>query len=798
MAAVTRRVPLAVLISVGLVAGSALALQVVLTRLFSAALFYHFAYMSISLALLGAGSGAIMVYVRPAWFTTATRTLLCRWSVGLAVALIVVPAVLVRLDYDFPGFHVTRTFVATLGMAAILASVPFFIAGVVITVAIRDYVGSVGRVYACDLAGAGVGALVVVPLMWLIDVPTLLVALAAVAGVGASLFAGPERRDLAIGGGALALALLATALAAGTSVYDLPARFGGQAPTADTWTPISRVAGYPPWNGRTAAVVYDQDVAPVPSHSPGGPLPTWRSLGLAPQSIAFATAPHGRALVIGGGGGRDIYNALTSGQRNVDVIELNRAIRSTVDGPLARWSGSPYTMPHVRSAIGDGRSTLAARDTRYDVINLGFTNTLTAGGAQVLSENSLYTTEAVNEYLDHLVPGGILSVSRLYRFAGEEALRATVLALQALRDRGVADPGDHVVVSLSRDALDEEFGTVLVKREPFTQRQIGEIKRLSAQRGARIVWAPNGPYAGEWSTLRRAASLESFCSSYRVDVCAPTDDKPFFLNPARIGDLFNAAPPGETFIARTPYVVLLVTLAILLAIGAAAIALPLLLQRRADRPPVSSLLFFGAIGLGFLMLEVVLIQRFVLFLGFPTYALSVVLFSLLLFTGAGAALSSRWRHPRVALTVALGLAVVSILSAGYWLQPLLRAALGLPFPWRIAMTVALLGPFGLTLGMAMPLGLRRLAALSPAGVPWAWGINGIASVVGAVLAIAVAISWGFSVTTWLAGVCYAAALAHVVLGRWPATMRGADGLAAKEAEVSPVAEPAVGAGSAAP
>jgi hypothetical protein len=213
--------------------------------------------------------------------------------------------------------------------------------------------------------------------------------------------------------------------------------------------------------------------------------------------------------------------------------------------------------------------------------------------------------------------------------------------------------------------------------------------------------------------------------------------------------------------------VLLITLGILVALGALAFVAPLLVVRDAGRPPLTSLLFFAAIGAGYLTLEIVLIQRFVLFLGYPTYALSVVLFSLLVFTGLGSLLVGRVRDQRRALISALAVSVVLIGASAIGLQGLLRALIDLPFAARIAVAIALLAPFGLTLGMAMPIGLKRLSALAPQGVPWGWGINGVTSVVASVLAIAVAITWGFTATTLLALACYLGALAHAAFGWWP-------------------------------
>ena len=766
------RAPLRAALAVGLVAGSTLALQVLLTRIFSAALFYHFAFFAISLALLGTGAGGVLLYLRPRLLErpTAERAL-ARWSAVFGALLLVVPALLVRLDYSFDNFEVDAQFVLTLALAAVLATLPFLAAGIVIALAIKTWVGNVGRVYAFDLAGAAAGALAIVPLLWLVSAPTLVVALGVAGAVAALLFAGRERQERGLAVGLAVVGVVLVALSAATDLYRLPGPFDEvRDPLAEHWTPISRVIAYPPGaNGGDAIVSYDQDVAPVPGHRPGTPLPDWRSLGLGPQSIGYDLTGPGRTLVIGGGGGRDVYNALSSNQRRVDVIELNREIRDMVDGELARWSGRPFSLPRVSVAIGDGRSTLAARDTDYDQVHIGFTNTLTAGSGQAyaLSENNLYTVEAFEEYFDHLRPGGILSVSRLYRFAGDEVLRATVLALTALRDHGVADPRRHVIVMLGRDTLNAFFGTVLIRLEPFTSAELARVRRLATRRTLGIVFAPGGPYRREWRGLAVASSPEQFCADYPVDVCAPTDDRPFFLNPVRLGDLGEPLPPNSPFISRTPFLVLLVALGILAALCAVAFALPLALERGAGRPPAGALAYFAAIGLGFLIFEVVLIQRFVLFLGFPTYALSVVLFALLVFTGAGSLLSERLSDRRAALVAALTAVTVIIAVAAFALEPLLRGLIDLPFAVRVVLAVVLLAPVGLLLGMAMPIGLRRLAALHPTGVAWAWGINGVTSVLGSVLAIFVAINWGFTVATLLAAACYAAAAGHARLGRWP-------------------------------
>jgi hypothetical protein len=767
----TQRLPPRVGLGVGLVAGSVLALQVLLTRLFSAALFYHFSFLSISLALLGAGAGAIAVYVRPQWFDRRPlEEQLARWSIAFSALLLVVPIALARIHFGNAD-RVTGSFVALLALTSVLTTILFGLGGTVIALAVRGYAARISRLYAFDLAGAALGALAVVPLMWAIDVPTLVVALSPVAALAALLFVGGFRAPVASPAmTALALGVVAVIVAAATSLYQ-PKPYNITTdvdPVFDRWTPLSRVVAYGARPGeRFAPLFYDRGGAPVAGYQRGGRMPNWRDLGLGPHSLGWVFGGRDRTLVIGAGGGRDILNALSSGVRRVDVVELNRAIRDAVDGTLRDFSGAPYVLPRVHSRIGDGRSTLAQSDTNYDVVHIGFADTLSASSAQAftLSENNLYTVEAFNEYFDHLRPNGVLDVSRPRRLVGDEGLRVTVLALEALRDRGVEHPERNVVVVLGRDILNELYATTLARKRPWTAAELTRLRRLARVRGVGVAFAPGGPYQYEWADLARASSPKAFCESYRLDVCAPTDDKPFFFQMRRLSSLGNQGP-GYIY-AADPFLVLLVTFGILTVLSLALVAAPLVLTARSDRPPLGALGFFALIGLGFLTLEIVLIQRFVLFLGFPTYALSIVLFSLLLWTGVGSLLAGRVQHSRRALTGALLVACTLIAASAYGLHPLLAALIDLPFAARVAIAIMLLAPAATALGMAMPLGLGRLVALYPNGVAWAWGVNGIASVVASAGAITVAIIAGFPAATLVALVCYLGALAHVRLSEWP-------------------------------
>ncbi len=766
--------PLRVLLALGLVSACVLALQVVFTRLLSAVLAYHFSFLAISLALLGTGTGALLVYMRPGWFEGASlERVLARWTAAYALLLFVLPLVVVHLDFD-DSDGLTVKFAANVAAACVLAAVPSLAAGVVVALAMRGYSNVIGRVYAFDLVGAALGALAVVPLLrW--PAPDLIVVLGAVAALAAVMFAGPAAKERVAGIGVIGVGVVLLFVAAASSVLHLPGLQGRDSiQVTDRWGPLARVQawsfpGAPTPHTPSGAVFYDRVYAPVYG-SVDGQLPSWEGMLTGPQSIAFVLRRDANALVIGGGGGRDIYTALSSGARHVDVIELNGIIRDAVDKDLAQRSGRPYSRTRVSTSIGDGRSVLAARDTKYDVIHIGFTDTLSANAAAgfALSENNLYTTEAFQEYFDHLTDGGVLSVSRLDKLVGDEAMRATILTLGALQKRGIADPERNIVVVRGRDFFGGTFETILARLKPFTREDVTRIGALADDRGLGITFAAGGPYQDAWKDLAAAKNWQEFCHSYRLDVCPPTDDKPFFFNMRRLSEVGSARPAGYAY-SVDPTDLLMLTLGVLAVLSVIGFLLPLPFGPGAGgRPSLTSLVYFVAIGLGYLVLEIVLVQRFVLFLGYPTYALSVVLFSLLLFTGLGSYLSSRFSRSRALLTGALVAAVALIAVSAFGLQWLLRSLIDLPFAARVIVSIAIIAPFGVLLGVPMPVGLQRLQQLHPHGVPWAWGVNGIASVLASVLGVAVAIFYGFAVASLVAAACYAFALGHALIGRWPA------------------------------
>lgn len=739
-----------VLVPLGIVTACALAFQVLLTRMLSAVLAYHFSYLAVSLSLVGTGAGAMAVYLRPGWFAVAdTAHQLGRWAVIFAAALLLPPLCVAQLDLIGSS---GAGWMARFGSMCAIAALPSYAAGVVVALALSRFPKRIGAVYAADLLGAGIGALLAVPMMWTAPAPALIVGLAVVAAAAGWGFAPASAGRWALGVAGAALALSVAAAASPLLRLDPGYEIRPDALVVERWTPLARVLGvYAPGSERFAMVLYDRVYAPVPIARDGSQL-TWRELQTGLQSIGYKFGGPGHALIIGGGGGRDIHTALSEGQAPVDVIELNDGIRRVVDEDLAFISGRPYSLPGVQTVVGDGRSTLAARGTLYDQIQLGFTDTLSANAAQgfALMENNLYTIEAFHEYFEHLQPGGILNVSRLYDFVGEEVLRLAVLMLEALRRYGIEEPRRHVFVMRGRELGGAQMGTVLARLEPFTPHDLQRLRFLAQLRGGEVVLAPDAATGEEWEALAASPSLDVFCRGYRLDVCPPTDDRPFFFNMDR--PWTGAGRLAWFWGGMSPYSILLITLGILTALSSVAFVVPMVLMRSAA-PPASAGAYFTLIGVGFILVELVLIQHFVLFLGFPTYALSVVLAGLLCFSGLGARLSERY-SPASGLPMALAAAVVVIAAGAWGLQPLLRSAIGLMLPLRVAIALVLLAPVGVLLGMAMPLGLRRLESVRPGGIPYAWGVNGIASVLASVLGVVIALQAGFTAAGLSAAACY--------------------------------------------
>jgi spermidine synthase len=668
-----------------------------------------------------------------------------------------------------------------------LAALPFFTGGFVITLAVSRLAARINAVYAADLIGAAAGCLVLIPLLDRLGAPGVVITAAAMAIAAALLFADRTARTRAVVAGIALLTIPVTGQFSGVAGFDVVDTKGhrGDRVLFSKWNSFSRIGVYERTHGDWSL-----------SSAYHGELPNTRFmdidsaastpiLGLAPDlsnaqylryeltALAYQLKDPGfSALVIGPGGGRDLASALVFGARHVDGIEINPIIANDVmRDRFSEFSGGIYTHPRVRIAVDDGRSFVRRTPDRYDVIQASLVDTwaATAAGAYTLTENSLYTVEAFNDYLNHLTDDGVLTITRWVL----DGLRLVSLAQAACEQRGWSAADRLAIIRQDRVA------TFLLKKSPFTRPEIARLRETAERLGFDVLYAPadgtsrpirdewvDGAPTGDYARLIGAADRQAFYAAFRSDIRPTTDDRPFFFHTTKLQDQFSVAF-GRSMLFGNGLSALLTLLGISASLVVIFVILPLVLAERGiAHPPgwFAWLVYFGALGAGFMLIEVAVLQRFVLLLGHPVYSLTVTLFSLLLGTGIGAAVSRRFEHRSLGRTGAIAIVAIAAIAIGVIaiVTPLVTWAIPFSRSVRMLIAVATLAPMGIALGIPMPTGIRLLNAHAPQLVPWAWGMNGALSVLGATLAIFIAMNWGFQVTLLAASATYLVGLAALI------------------------------------
>ena len=747
--------------------------ELALTRIFSVTMYYHFAFLAISIALFGLSASGVSVYVlRRQLAGMETRRLLTAGAVAHALATLVALAFLVRIRV---GLNYSPENLALMLAIYALAALPFFTGGAVISLAFARVSERINVLYGADLLGAAAGCLALIPLLNGLGAPGVVLTASGLSLIAAVCFAPPEWRARTAVAALFVFVMPVGAQLAGTQPFDVANTKGheGDRVLFSKWNSFSRVAVYdrahgdwslsPRFEGhRGESLFMDIDsAASTPILKGSGQLDDASYLRYELTALAYHLVERAdgfRALVIGPGGGRDLLSALVFGASHVDGVEINPIIvRDVMLDRFRDYSGGVYAHPKVAIHVDDGRSFVRRSDARYDVIQASLVDTwaATAAGAYTLTENSLYTQEAFGEYLDHLSDEGYLTVTR-WVFDG---LRLVTLAQEAAAERGL-DPARHLaIVRLDRVA------TFLLKKTPFTSDDVARLQRLSADMGFTVLYAPGVQSEdNDYRRLILADDRDAFLASYRLDVTPTTDDRPFFFHTTRLRDQFQVAF-GRSMLFGNGLSALLTLMGISAALVLLFIVGPLVLA--GGRPGsgwAAWLGYFGALGAGFMLIEVALLQRFVLLLGHPVYSLTVTLFSLLLGTGIGSLISRRVPAARVQAVTVRAIVVVLLVGAisPLFLEPLINASIALPLPARIGVAVAVLLPIGVLLGMPLPGGMRVLSSVRADLIPWGWGMNGAFSVVGATLAVFIAMNWGFSATLWTGALVYG--LAAMTLG----------------------------------
>jgi spermidine synthase len=765
------------LLGLALVSGCVLALEVLDTRLLSVLTWYSLAFLVIAMGLFGLTAGAVYVYLRPERYAPERlATSLASDARRLALAVPVSYALLLLLPLRTEP--VATTVVLFVAFAAAIA-LPFVAAGSIIAAALTRSPLPVGRVYAVDLIGAALGAVIVPPLLRVLDGGSAILAMGAVAALASVAFAraaGDRRAERQ--GGALTLAMLALSIGnASTSHGLVPLWVKGRAEDRaqvelELWNSFSRVqvlkSAHVPaalWGGGTRCLpqlVHQRGLeidghASSPLYLVGNELERLRFLDCDVTNAVHRIRPRGSIAIIGVGGSRDIQAALLAGHRPIVGIELNDRVIEILTGPLGRDTGIPGH-PDVRLVVDEARSWLERHPQPFEVIQASLIDTwaATGAGAHALGENSLYTVEAFRLFLSRLAPGGVLSVSR---WSTVETARLVALAVAALLEQGSSEPRQHLAL-LSAGAV----STLLVARDPLPQQDVEALRALSEEKGFALGFAPGTPSTAE--RLERVLSSDSRPELDRLtllpalDFRPPTDDRPFFFNVIRPSAIWSKPPEvtrgtieGNLVATRTLGLALLASL----LLSALAIVLPLWRRarpaRRVDASLWAAFAYFAAIGVGFMLAEIALLMRLSLILGNPAHSLMIVLASLVGAAGLGALVSDRLPLATRPWCFLFPLLLAAVLVA---------VALGWPASWlaaasstlRIAAAAGICALVGACLGVAFPAGLRLARREHDQETPWLWGINGVASVLASSTAILIALRLGLSTLLLVAAGAY--------------------------------------------
>jgi spermidine synthase len=798
---------------------ASLLLEIMQVRILAIALWPSLVYMAVTLAMLGFGVGGALLAIFPLKPREWSGSVFAWLCLGFAVSAV--------FGIRYIGAHPISSFhvfeqpreLALLIVCYSLLAVPFVFASMAIGAAFMAVPGRVGRYYALNLVGSGLGcvlfALAISPLggEGVVLLSATLAAVAAVAFCVHPLLL----KTLVVGGVFVAVGAISIPLGSrlipvrldpdkGMSFWTDPQRF-----------PESRVV-FRRWSalGRT-------DVVDCPSFildTPGGGKRPYRTIftdgsgtalmykGASPeewaalkQTDAYLYASGGigyflkkspKILVIGVGGARDIEQALLHGARSITGVEINGDTVDAITSVLSGYINGMCNEPNVNILVGEGRSYVRNCTEKFDMIQLTAVDTEAAAlarGAYMLAENYLFTIEAFNDYLDHLEKDGLIALRRRSVDPPREMMRLVTGASEALAEHGNADPWRHMIVIGNPPPSGQMWPALLCKKTPYTREEVEGYRHLAERLKMPLHYLPDmdeeslqypdgrvNYYATFFHHLK-AGTVQEFYDDYPFDVTPIRDDKPYFYKSYKLTD-FRALFPGNTNqdveengpernIGLMSIVVLILQAMVWQAI---LVFLPLALMHRKGLRVASAwrvVCYFICIGFGFMILEVSFMQKFVLFLGSPIYSISVTLATFLVFAGLGSYAFSRGRvSPASAMSISIAAIVTLSLIQIFLLPNILLHLLGYPFVLRVTATVILLAPMAFFMGIPLVSGLSMAHQVHPQVIPWVWGVNGAASVLASAVIVLTAMIFGFSINIMAAAAIYL--LGFLAMRRFPA------------------------------
>jgi hypothetical protein len=790
-----------------------LMLQILETRLLSVIAWYYLAFFAISMAMFGMTAGSLFVYFNARLFP-AERLLehLCWISMAFAVAVVIST---VSMISSMLLSSVVSWMMVLLWLKLIVVILPpYVLAGMAISLSLTRSPWPVGVVYGVDLLGAATGCLLVLGLMAWIDGVSALFAVGAIGAVAAACFRAAWRRSRSTAASELAVsrwfvlrhpAVLAVIIAAaawfngavqpnGIAPVLVKDRIEAQLPAAQRWNSFSRVtaaqeaiAGPAVWGpspNMPSMTIPERALdidgsAGTAMYRFNGDITTLGFLKYDVTNLAYRIRNQGRSAVIGVGGGRDLLSAHLFGFNDVTGVELNPIFIDWLTGPFRSYNHLA-DVPGTRLFVDEARSWFARTNERFDLLEMSLIDTwaATAAGAFSLSENGLYTVQGWQHFLDALTPTGVFTVSRWYNPSNiTETGRLLSLASAALRARGIVDPRSHIFFARA-----ERLATIIVGNAPLSRDDLAILHKTTDDLGFTELASPDReaatPVLQQVLQASSDADFAALTRQYHVHLTPPTDDNPFFFNQLVLTDLASilGAQQAREGVLRgnlgaTMSIGIIVLLSMILVV--VTMVLPSLPAIRRTRAALAwpGTIYFALIGLGFMFIEIGIIQRVSLFLGHPVYGLAIGLFSIILSTGFGSLISERLilDTPQKLVGWAVSLCLLVVLLS-VLLPAMVATFEGQGLLVRALVSLAAIVPSGLLMGFGFPTGMRLVNVVDTGPTPWFWAINGAAGVLAASVAVGTSITFSITAVLWIGAACYlllvpvALPLARLALG----------------------------------
>lgn len=782
-----------------------IAYQVTLMRLFSIGQWHHFAYMIISIAMLGFGAGGVLLALAGAQIAKSKRQLLGAAVTLLAISLPLCYMLSQRVPFEtFEIISQTRQQLRHLLLLYVILAVPFFLTSVCIALALMQASTRVGRLYCANMVGSGAGAFAMIGLLSVIH-PQRLPSLMALALLVALLCAGSLYVAYPVKRTVISVALIVAAAWLGWTPVRISDYKGLsytlQYPDArvveETTSPLSVLTAVAseqiretpgqlsysyPWSERgpippQIGLYFDAGgVSPISRFD--GDLEPFSYWDYVPPAIAYQLVERPKTLVIGAGGGGDVLGALYHNASHVDAVEVDPTVFDLLqsNAELNQFYGDLYNHPKVTPIVADGRGYAQSHEETYDLIQIALLDSFSAASAGVhaLNESYLYTVEALQLFMNRLTSDGVLAITRWLKTPPRDALKLFATAVEACEGLGFEDPAAHLVFIRSWNT-----GTVVVSRAPLDEQQIAAAREFANSRGFDVCFLPDmkpeeanrfmmleEPYYYAFAHEMLYGDRQAAYDNAHFYLRPATDDRPYFfrfLKWSKLPELLRTMGWQWAPFMEWGYITLTATLAQGIVVSFVLILLPLfVLSRRpkARRARLWVILYFAGLGLAYMFLEIAVIQRLMLFLAYPVYAVAVTLTGFLVFSGMGSyaadALYRRYGAPGAARTVTSVAAIILVMIVLYVaaLPTLFRLGAGWSDPAKIIATLVVMAPLAFVMGAPFPTGLQLITDADKRLLPWAWGINGCFSVIGAAGATFVAIHGGFAILVLAAAALY--------------------------------------------